>query len=401
MVRYGRATPQFSMRLSRVAYGSRLNESPPRTPRTSLRPLTVAPTQTASATDDDDVQRVAALAAAREQIIEAIRRKVVGQDEVIEQLLVALFAGGHCLLVGVPGLAKTLMVHALADALSLDFTRVQFTPDLMPSDITGADVFYEDKATGERAFRFVPGPIFANVLLADEINRTPPKTQAALLEAMQERQVTAGGKRHPLPSPFFTLATQNPIDQEGTYPLPEAQLDRFMMQVNVVYPNEAEELEIVRRTTADTLEAIQPVLSAEEIAEHTRLVRRTPIAPHIDQFAVTLVRKSRHDQPEAPEYIREFVRWGAGPRASQWLVLAAKARATLSGRYSVDIDDIRAMAAPVLRHRIKTNFSADAEGVTPDDLIARLMKDTPDVPDRKIGGARLSSLFAAGNDRQP
>jgi MoxR-like ATPase len=327
--------------------------------------------------DSDDLQAVERLSEAYRSIADEISKRIVGQRDVIEQLLIALFARGHCLLVGVPGLAKTLMIRTLADALSLEFNRVQFTPDLMPADITGTEVIQEDKQSGTRAFRFLPGPLFANIVLADEINRTPPKTQAALLEAMQEQQVTIGGRRHQLPNPFFVLATQNPIEQEGTYPLPEAQLDRFLFMVLVDYPNEDEELEIVRRTTADIATQLTPALSATDVLELSHIVRRVPIADHLARYAIQLARRTRVGQGDVPEMVRNFVSWGAGPRASQYLVLAAKARAALHGHYYVSGDDIRAVAAPVLRHRIVTNFSAEAEGLKADDIVAHLLKTVP------------------------
>ena len=293
-------------------------------------------------------------------------------------MLVALFARGHCLLVGVPGLAKTLMIRTLADALSLKFSRIQFTPDLMPADITGTEVIQEDKVSHTREFRFLPGPVFANILLADEINRTPPKTQAALLEAMQEHQVTVGGKRHPLAEPFFVLATQNPIEQEGTYPLPEAQLDRFMFHVRVDYPEEHEELEIVKRTTTDVTTEITPTLSASEIVQLSEIVRKVPVADHVARYAIQFTRKTRVDRDGAPEMVRNYVRWGAGPRASQYLVLGAKARAVLHGRYYAGCEDVRAVAGPVLRHRIITNFNAESEGIQPDDIIQHLIDTIPE-----------------------
>jgi len=291
-------------------------------------------------------------------------------------LLIALFAGGHCLLVGVPGLAKTLLVRTLAEALSLEFSRVQFTPDLMPADITGTEVIQEDRSTGQRSFRFLPGPVFANVLLADEINRTPPKTQAALLEAMQEHQVTIGGERHALPQPFFVLATQNPIEQEGTYPLPEAQLDRFMFEVLVDYPNEDEELQIVKQTTADFTPSVTATLGADEIKTLSQLVRRVPIADHLARYALQLARQTRVGKGDVPELVSKYVSWGAGPRASQYLVLAAKARAALHGRYCVGGEDIQAVALPVLRHRIIANFNAEADGVSTDAIIEHLLERT-------------------------
>jgi MoxR-like ATPase len=288
-------------------------------------------------------------------------------------LLVAMFARGHCLLVGVPGLAKTLLVRTVAEALSLEFRRIQFTPDLMPSDITGTEVIEEDRGSGSRQFRFLKGPIFGNVILADEINRTPPKTQAALLEAMQEYQITAGGQRHQLDQPFFVLATQNPIEHEGTYPLPEAQLDRFMFNTYVDYPDEQEEFDIVRRTTAYIAVTVTPVLSGQRILELQKTVRRVPVADHVVRYAMRLVRLTRPNTDHAPPFVRDYVSWGAGPRASQYLVLGAKARAVLHGRFHAGVDDVRTVAYPVLRHRVVTNFNAEAEGVKPDELIRRLI----------------------------
>ena len=330
---------------------------------------------------DDDIQAVHRLKEAYQQITTELSKVVIGQKQVIEELLVAMFARGHCLLVGVPGLAKTLMIRTVADALALQFSRIQFTPDLMPSDITGTEVIQEDKATGQREFRFVQGPIFGNVILADEINRTPPKTQAALLEAMQEHQVTVGGRKHMLPEPFFVLATQNPIEQEGTYPLPEAQLDRFMFHVWVDYPSADEELEIIKRTTADIEVQITPTLHAEDIAALTRIVRKVPVADHVARYAMQLARLTRRQEPDAPDFVREYVQWGAGPRASQYLVLGAKARAVLLGRFFVTHDDIRAIAPPVLRHRLKMNFNADAAGVSADEVIRRLLAHVPQAAD--------------------
>ncbi len=323
-----------------------------------------------------DVQAVERLHEVFGSLQRELSKVVVGQHEVIEQLLIALFAGGHCLLVGVPGLAKTLLVRTLAEALSLDFSRVQFTPDLMPADITGTEVLQEDRSSGERIFRFLPGPVFANVLLADEINRTPPKTQAALLEAMQEQQVTIGGERHSLPQPFFVLATQNPIEQEGTYPLPEAQLDRFMFEVFVDYPDEDEELQIVKQTTADFMPQVTATLGADEIRLFAQLVRRVPIADHLARYALKLARQTRVSAGNVPELVSKYVSWGAGPRASQYLVLAAKARAALHGRYCVGSEDIRAIALPVLRHRIIANFNAEADGVTTDAIVEHLLETT-------------------------
>jgi MoxR-like ATPase len=333
---------------------------------------------------NDDTLAVRRLQEAYQQITAELSKVVIGQQQVIEELLVALFARGHCLLVGVPGLAKTLMIKTLAEALDLQFSRIQFTPDLMPADITGTEVIQEDRATGHRQLRFIKGPIFGNVVLADEINRTPPKTQAALLEAMQEHQVTVGGQRHPLPEPFFVLATQNPIEQEGTYPLPEAQLDRFMFHVWVDYPSAEEELAIVQRTTADLEPQIAPTLPPDEIAALTRIVRRVPMAEHVVRYAMQLARLTRPQEPGAPEFIREYVQWGAGPRASQYLALGAKARAALRGRFFVTHDDVRAIAAPVLRHRLKLNFNADAAGVSADDCVRRLLDNVPLVTDEAL-----------------
>jgi MoxR-like ATPase len=326
--------------------------------------------------DDDDARAIARLHESFTHLRQELAKAVVGQHEVVEQLLIALFAGGHCLLVGVPGLAKTLLVRTLAEALSLKFNRIQFTPDLMPADITGTEVLQHDRESGERLFRFAPGPVFANIVLADEINRTPPKTQAALLEAMQEQQVTAGGQRHVLPQPFFVLATQNPIEQEGTYPLPEAQLDRFMFEVLVDYPAEDEELAIVKRTTCDYVPRVTPTLAAEQIQAYAHLVRRVPVADYLVQYALQLVRQTRVGRIEASELVSKYVTWGAGPRASQYLVLAAKARAALEGRFFVSADDIAAVAPPVLRHRIITNFNAEADDVTPDKIIEHLLAST-------------------------
>jgi MoxR-like ATPase len=302
---------------------------------------------------------------------------IVGQEQVIEELLIALFCKGHALLVGVPGLAKTLLISTLSKTLGLSFNRIQFTPDLMPSDITGTEVIEEDKTTGGRAMRFVRGPIFANVILADEINRTPPKTQAALLEAMQEHQVTAGGKQHRLPQPFFVLATQNPIEQEGTYPLPEAQLDRFMFNINVGYPSEEEEFQIVRLTTAGRTVHLDHVLTGEEVIALQEIVRKVPVADHVIRYALQFTRLTRKGEGTVPDFVNEYVAWGAGPRASQYLILAGKARALLKGRYHVSTEDIRQVALPVLRHRIVTNFNAEAEGIKSDTLVKKLIEHIP------------------------
>ncbi|WP_442484740.1 AAA family ATPase [Aeoliella sp. SH292] len=325
---------------------------------------------------DNDLDNIKHLGQAYHRLSSELGKVIVGQHEVVEQLLIAMFARGHCLLVGVPGLAKTLLIRTLSDALSLKFSRVQFTPDLMPADITGTEVIQEDKSTGVREFRFLEGPLFANIVLADEINRTPPKTQAALLEAMQEKQITVGGKRYTLPEPFFVLATQNPIEQEGTYPLPEAQLDRFMFMVKVDYPDADEELAIVKQTTADFEAKVTEALTAEEILSLSHVVRRVPIADHLAKYAIAIVRKTRAAKGEGDPMVAKYVSWGAGPRASQYLVLAAKARAALAGRHCVEREDLVAVAAPVLRHRLITNFNAEADRITSDDVIEHLVKTT-------------------------
>ena len=311
---------------------------------------------------------------AYEQISTEVHKIIVGQDDVLEQCLMAMFCGGHALVVGVPGLAKTLLISTLARTLSLGFSRIQFTPDLMPSDMTGTEVIEEDKATGARELRFVKGPIFSNVILADEINRTPPKTQAALLEAMQERQVTAGGVRHPLPEPFFVLATQNPIEQEGTYPWPEAQLDRFMFDVRVEYPSADEELQIIKQTTTLQDAVVEPQLTGDDVLRIQGLVRQVPIADHVARYVLRLVRATRaREASKKPAIVEQYVSWGAGPRASQYIVLAAKAKAILSGATHVMPEHIRAVALPVLRHRIITNFNAEADGITTEDIITDLL----------------------------
>jgi len=342
---------------------------------------------------DDDVKSVQELNEAYRLITQQLSRVIVGQQRVIEELLVAMFARGHCLLVGVPGLAKTLMIRTLAECMSLEFSRIQFTPDLMPSDITGTEVIQEDKLSGTRELRFIEGPIFGNIILADEINRTPPKTQAALLEAMQEYQITAGGSRHRLPRPFFVLATQNPIEQEGTYPLPEAQLDRFMFNTFVDYPTEEEEFDIVKRTTADLEPTVTPTLSGEQIMALQKIVRRVPVADHVIRYAMKLARLTRPNQDDAPDFIRDYVNWGAGPRASQYLTLGAKARAVLHGRFYAGCDDVRAVAPPVLRHRILTNFNAEAEGTKPDDLIRRLIETIVVEEDKAAASGKLPEVF--------
>ncbi|GJM23654.1 MAG: ATPase AAA [Phycisphaerae bacterium] len=324
-------------------------------------------------TQPDDAELIRELTDGYNRIRSELGKIIVGQDAVVDQLMVAMFANGHVILEGVPGLAKTLMISTLARCLALSFHRVQFTPDLMPSDITGTEVMQEDKTTGHREFRFVTGPVFANVILADEINRTPPKTQAALLEAMQERQVTVGSNVHPLPSPFFVLATQNPIEQEGTYPLPEAQQDRFMFKVFVKYPTYEEELRIAETTTVDKEINVEQVFTGEQILRFQHAVRRIPIAPEIMRHALDLARMTRPNEPDAPEIVRKMLTWGAGPRAVQAMVLGAKARAALHGRHHVSFEDVRRCALPVLRHRIITSFSASADGYSTDRVIEELL----------------------------
>ncbi|MBN2021441.1 MAG: MoxR family ATPase [Pirellulales bacterium] len=335
------------------------------------------------------------LGAAKRKILDQLGRVIVGQHGVIEELLISLFSRGHCLLEGVPGLAKTLMISTLSRTLNLSFSRIQFTPDLMPADITGTEIIEENRTTGSREFRFLEGPLFANCILADEVNRTPPKTQAALLEAMQERQVTVGRVRHRLADPFFVLATQNPIEQEGTYPLPEAQQDRFMFKVFVTYPNFQEEFEVARRTTSTEAGHVEPVLTAAEILDLQRLVREVPVGDHAIRYALALVRLTRAGEPGVPPEMREQIAWGAGPRAVQFLILGAKARAILAGRTHVACDDVRALAKPVLRHRIVLSFTAQSEGVTPDDVIDRVLSMTPTKEDELTSDPRFQKIFAA------
>ena len=343
-----------------------------------------------------DLQQVDKLRQAYASMKEEIKKVIVGQDHVVDELFMALFCRGHCLLIGVPGLAKTLLISTLSRVLSLSFNRIQFTPDLMPSDITGTEIIQEDRASGHREFRFMPGPIFANVILADEINRTPPKTQAALLEAMQEYQVTVAGQRHELKKPFFVLATQNPIEQEGTYPLPEAQLDRFMFMVKVDYPSAAEEREILRRTTEDRTTDIKPVLGADDIFALQAIVRRVPIADAVLEYALRLTRQTRLTTGEAPAWAKDWLQWGAGPRASQNLVLGAKAHALLQGRFYVAAEDIRAVAKPVLRHRLITSFAAEADGITTDKVVERLLEETPANESQALADGKLPKVIAQG-----
>jgi MoxR-like ATPase len=342
-----------------------------------------------------DVEAVERLARARRALLGEIHKVIIGQDEIIEQMLISMFCRGHCLLVGVPGLAKTLMVRTIAEVLHLKFSRIQFTPDLMPSDITGTDIIEEDLTTGKKSFRFVKGPLFANIILADEINRTPPKTQAALLQAMQEYQVTAGDETYRLELPFFVLATQNPIELEGTYPLPEAQLDRFMFNIFIDYPSKEEEKVIIKTTTYDIEADLRPVLSGRDILAIQRMVRRVPISEHVVDYAVNLTRATRPPEPAAPDFVRNWLTWGAGPRAAQYLVLGAKARTILDGRVNVSCADVRSVAKPVLRHRIYTNFNADAEGIRPVDIVDRLLETVPEPSPRDYRQAASRSGGAA------
>ena len=369
-------------------------DEPPAAPRAGQAPVELSEEPLAGQPAElsmSDVQAIEKLNAARQRILSQLAQVIVGQNQVIEELLISLFSRGHCMLEGVPGLAKTLLISTLSRTLNLTFSRIQFTPDLMPADITGTEIIEENRSTGGRERRFLEGPLFANVILADEINRTPPKTQAALLEAMQEHQLTVGGKRYVLDEPFFVMATQNPIEQEGTYPLPEAQLDRFMFNTFIDYPDEDEELAIVKRTTADVTAEVTATLQAEEIVALQRTVRRVPVADHVVRYALRLTRSTRPNRQESPQFVRDYVNWGAGPRASQYLVLGAKARAVLQGRFSASCDDIRAVAHPVLRHRILTNFNAEADRVKPDDVVRRLLESVP-VDDKATGG-NLPELF--------
>ena len=324
---------------------------------------------------DRDLAQVEEMCGKRSEIISEIKKVIVGQDKVIEEILIALFCRGHCLLVGVPGLAKTLLISTLAGIMELHFNRVQFTPDLMPSDITGTDVLEEEVGSKQRKFRFIKGPIFANILLADEINRTPPKAQAALLQAMQEYKVTAGGVTHYLDLPFFVLATQNPIEQEGTYPLPEAQLDRFMFNIDIQYPSLDQETEMVTSTTSSYQPTLNKVINAAKILEMQDLVRRVPASSHVIGYAVRLVRSSRPKEPESLPFVKEWTEWGAGPRASQYLILAAKARAVMNGRFVASTEDVAAVLPSIFKHRIITNFKAQAEGISSLDIIARLLRE--------------------------
>jgi len=330
-----------------------------------------------------EIAEIEEFAAKRDSMLGEIGKVIVGQDTVVEEVLIALFAKGHCLLVGVPGLAKTLLISTLAEILHLDFNRIQFTPDLMPSDITGTDILQEDTATGKRAFQFLKGPIFTNILLADEINRTPPKTQAALLQSMQEYKVTAGGTTFPLDLPFFVLATQNPIEQEGTYPLPEAQLDRFMLNIEIRYPSFDDEVQIVMQTTSNQKPSPKKIMDGADILRYQELVRKVPVSPFVVSYAVALAQSSRPQSGSASQYVKDYVEWGAGPRASQYLILGAKARTILQGRYAVSIEDIQALAPSVLRHRVVPNFKAQGEGLSSVDIIHRLLSDVKPSTDGK------------------
>jgi MoxR-like ATPase len=330
-----------------------------------------------------EIAEIEEFAAKRDTMLGEIRKVIIGQDRVVEEVLIALFARGHCLLVGVPGLAKTLLISTLAEILDLEFNRIQFTPDLMPSDITGTDILQEDPSTGRRQFQFLKGPIFTNILLADEINRTPPKTQAALLQSMQEYKVTAGGTTFPLDLPFFVLATQNPIEQEGTYPLPEAQLDRFMLNIEIGYPDFDDEVQIVLQTTSNEKPAPRKVMEGAAILRYQELVRRVPVSPFVVTYAVALSQNSRPQNGDAPQFVKDYVEWGAGPRASQYLILGAKARTILQGRYAVSIEDIQALAPSVLRHRVVPNYKAQGEGLSSVDIIKRLLSEVKPSNDGK------------------
>ncbi len=332
---------------------------------------------------------------AHEKIVEQLSRVIVGQQQVIDELLICLFSQGHCLLEGVPGLAKTLLISTLSRSLDLAFSRIQFTPDLMPADIIGTEVLEEDRSSGSRNLRFIEGPLFSNVVLADEINRTPPKTQSALLEAMQERQVSVGRTQHQLSDPFFVLATQNPIEQEGTYPLPEAQQDRFMFKVFVQYPSFSEEFEIAQRTTGTSTADVEPILTAAEIIALQKSVREVPLSDHIARYVIAIVRQTRVGGDGVPDFVSDQLSWGAGPRAVQYLILGCKARALLQGRSHVTIDDVQALAAPVLRHRIVVGFAAESEGVTADSIIRQIIETTPTHEDELTRDPRFQTIFAS------
>jgi MoxR-like ATPase len=341
----------------------------------------------------EDEELIGRLAAARDTLMREIKKVIVGQDQVLEQVLIAMFCHAHALMVGVPGLAKTLIVRTIAQTMNLDFKRIQFTPDLMPSDITGTEILEIDPETQRREFRFQRGPVFTNILLADEINRTPPKTQAALLECMQEYRVTAAGRGYDIKQPFFVLATQNPIEQEGTYPLPEAQLDRFMLNILVDYPSRTEEMEIIKTTTTEHVPLAAKVMDASEIVQAQQIVRRVPISDHVLNYVTDLARATRPDSKEAPQFVKDWVEWGAGPRAAQYMVLGAKAYALLHGRTNVSCSDVRALVHPVLRHRVITSFNADSEGVTVEDVIDKLLENVPE-PDEEFYARRKAEQAA-------
>ncbi len=344
-------------------------------------------------------EAVRRIAQAREMLLSEVHKVIIGQSDMIEQMLICIFARGHCLTIGVPGLAKTLTVSTLARALHMKFSRIQFTPDLMPSDITGTEIIDEDRATGQRQFRFVKGPVFSNIVLADEINRTPPKTQAALLQAMQEYEVTSAGKTYSLELPFFVMATQNPIEQEGTYPLPEAQLDRFMLSINIGYPTRNEEREIVLSTTQNVKKEIHPVLQGRDVLWIQQLVRQVPTSQHMVDYAVDLARATRPKEPPSPDFVKNWLAWGAGPRAAQNMILGAKARAILHGRFAVTAEDIRTIAYPVLRHRIFTNFNADAEGIDVDQVIEKILTTIPEPSyGEAVGPAQRGKPRSAGRE---
>jgi MoxR-like ATPase len=338
--------------------------------------------ETAESRRERDAKLIARLGSVRRTLLGEIQKVIVGQQEVLEQILITLFCRGHALVIGVPGLAKTLIVRTLARSLDLDFKRIQFTPDLMPSDITGTEILDIDPETQQRKFRFVNGPVFTNILLADEINRTPPKTQAALLESMQEYGVTVAGKTYPISQPFFVLATQNPIEHEGTYPLPEAQLDRFMLNILISYPSREDEIKIFKATTTDELPQASTAMDGRQIIQVQKIVRRMPVSDHVLEYVASLVRATRPECREAPPFVKSYVEWGAGPRAGQYLVLGAKARALMDGRFNVSCSDVRTVAHPVLRHRIFTNFNADSEGISVEEIVNRLL-DTVQEPDEK------------------
>jgi MoxR-like ATPase len=362
---------------------------PPPVPTLVPRPHTLSARPPAVAgrppvTDPQDAQMARRLTEAYQRVTTEVGKLIVGQEEVIEQLLIAIFARSHCLLEGVPGLAKTYMVKTLSDALQLSFRRVQFTPDLMPADITGTDIISEDPATGRRELAFLKGPLFAQMILADEINRSPPKTQAALLEAMQEHSVTVGGRTYKLDQPFFVLATQNPVEQEGTYPLPEAQKDRFMFHVRVDYPSREEEREIIKRTTSAYSADIEPVVTGEEVIAIQKIVRKVPVPDYVTDFVLDLVRRARPTDKDAPAFTKELIAWGPGPRACQQLIVGGKVRAVLRGRFHVTVEDVEALALPVLRHRIVPTFNAEAEGIKVDDIIRRVLKETPRKEAQKV-----------------